>query len=88
MARPIPLLDLVFLGVDRDHTPANVGVVMLFDPPPGRSSRAAAQRIVRAFRAAQPTVPFDCVPVLPALGRPHWRAVSGIDMRYHVHQQR
>jgi WS/DGAT/MGAT family acyltransferase len=88
MARPIPLLDLVFLGVDRAQTPANVGVVMLFDPPPGRSSRAAAQRIVRAFRAAQPTPPFDCVPVLPALGRPHWRALTDIDMRYHVRQQR
>jgi hypothetical protein len=49
---------------------------MLFDPPPGRSGRAAAQRIVRAFRAAQPTPPFDCVPEFPALGRPHWRAVT------------
>lgn len=88
MARPIPLLDLVFLGVDRDQTPANVGVAMLFDPPPGRSGRAAAQRIVRAFRAAQPTPPFDCIPEFPALGRPHWRAVTGIDMRYHVRQQR
>jgi WS/DGAT/MGAT family acyltransferase len=61
---------------------------MLFDPPPGRSSRSAAQRIVSAFRAAQPTPPFDCAPELPALGLPHWRTVKGIDMRYHVRRQR
>jgi len=87
MARPIPLLDLVFLGIDRDETPANVGVLMLLDPPPGRSTRAAVQQVLRAFRAARPTPPFDCVPDLLALGLPHWRAVADVDMRHHVRRE-
>jgi WS/DGAT/MGAT family acyltransferase len=88
MTRPIPLLDLVFLGIDRDETPANVGVLMLFDPPPGHSSRAASQRVVRHFRDARPTAPFDCVPEFPTLGLPQWCPVPAIDMRYHVRQER
>ena len=88
MARPIPLLDLVFLGIDREETPANVGVLMLFDLPPGRSTRSAAQQVVRAYRAARPTPPFDCVPDLLALGLPQWRAVADVDMQYHVRRER
>jgi diacylglycerol O-acyltransferase / wax synthase len=88
MARPIPLLDLVFLGIDRAETPANVGVLMLFDLPPGRSARSAAQQVVRAYRAVRPTPPFDCVPDLLALGLPHWRAVANVDMRHHVRRER
>ena len=87
MARPIQLLDLVFLLIDRAETPANVGALMLFDPPAGRSSRQAAQRIVRAFRAAQPSPPFDCVPEIAALGLPHWRTVPDVDLRYHVRHE-
>ena len=87
MARPMQLLDLVFLLIDRADTPANVGALMLFDPPPARSSRQAAQRIVRAFRAAQPASPFDCVPEFPALGLPRWRTVPKVDLRYHVRHE-
>ena len=88
MTHPIPLLDLVFLGIDRGETPANVGVVMLFDLPPGRSSRSTTQRIAGALRKARPTAPFDCIPDFPAVGRPHWRGLANIDMRYHVRRQR
>jgi WS/DGAT/MGAT family acyltransferase len=88
MARPIPLLDLVFLLLDRAETPANVGVVMLFDPAPGRSCSQGAREIVRAFRAARPTPPFDCVPELPRLGLPHWRTVGDVDMKYHVRHEK
>jgi diacylglycerol O-acyltransferase / wax synthase len=88
MARPIPLLDLLFLGIDREETPANVGALLLFDPPAGRAARPAAQRVVRAFRAAHPTAPFDCVPEMPVLALPHWRTVTRIDMRRHVRHER
>jgi WS/DGAT/MGAT family acyltransferase len=84
MARPMQLLDLVFLLIDRAETPANVGAVMLFDPPPGTSGRQAARRIVRAFRAARPSPPFDTVAEFPALGLPHWRTVPDVDLKYHV----
>lgn len=87
MARPIPLLDLAFLWLDRVETPANVGVLMLFDPPPGRSGRQEARRLLRSLRAASPGAPFDRVPEFPLLGLPHWRAAASIDMSYHVRQE-
>lgn len=84
MTRPILPLDLAFLWIDRPETPANVGVVLLLDPPPGRSARAAAQRLVRAYRAARPTPPFDSVPDLHGLGLPQWRRVDAFEPRRHV----
>ena len=35
MIRPMPLLDLAFLWIDRPETPSNVGVLMLFEPAAG-----------------------------------------------------
>ena len=87
MSRPLSPLDLVFLWLDRPETPANVGVVMLLDPPPGSSARTAARRLTRDFRAARPTAPFDRIPELHSLGLPRWRPVSSFDMRYHVRQE-
>jgi len=84
MIRPMHLLDLAFLWIDRPETPSNVGVLMLFDPPAGKSAAAAAARIVRAYRAARPGHPFDVVPDLSAITVPHWREASRIDMRCHV----
>jgi len=84
MIRPMPLLDLAFLWIDRPETPSNVGVLMLFDPPTGVSAPTAAARIVRAYRAARPGHPFDSVPDLSILGLPQWRPAERIDMRRHV----
>lgn len=84
MTRPIPLLDLASLWLDRPETPANVGVVMLLAPPAGCRSSAVARQIVRAYRAASPAHPFDCVPDLRSLGLPHWRPATRVDLRRHV----
>lgn len=88
MIRPMPLLDLAFLWIDRPETPSNVGVLMLFDPPPGGSAARAAGRIVRAYRAARPAHPFDAVPDLSVLALPHWRPTERIDLRRHVVRER
>jgi diacylglycerol O-acyltransferase len=84
MTRPIPPLDLAFLWIDRPETPANVGAVLVLDPVRGRSVAAAARRIVKAYRAARPTSPFDRVPDLSGMGLPHWRTVDTFDPRRHV----
>jgi WS/DGAT/MGAT family acyltransferase len=88
MTRPMPLLDLAFLWIDRPETPSNVGVLMLFDPPQGGTAAAAAGRIVRSYRAARPGHPFDTVPDLSVLALPHWRPGERIDMRKHVLRER
>jgi WS/DGAT/MGAT family acyltransferase len=84
MIRPMPLLDLAFLWIDRPETPSNVGVLMLFEPAAGGTAAAAASRIVRSYRAARPGHPFDAVPDLSMLPLPHWRPSGRIDMRKHV----
>jgi WS/DGAT/MGAT family acyltransferase len=84
----MPLLDLAFLWLDRPATPSNVGVVLLCDPPPGRTAASAARRIVRAYRAARPGHPFDTVPDLSVLALPHWRTTDRIDMRRHVRHEK
>jgi len=84
MTRPMPLLDLTFLLLDRPESPANVGALLLLDPPAGRRASAAADRIARAYRAAQPTPPFDSVPDLSVRALPRWRPAGRIDLRRHV----
>ena len=88
MTRPMPLLDLAFLWIDRPETPSNVGVLMLFDPPPAGSASAAAARVVRAYRASRPGHPFDVVPDLSMVLLPHWRPAGRVDMRRHVLRER
>jgi len=88
MLRPILPVDLVFLWIDRPETPANVGALLLFDPPAGLGAAAAARQVVRAYRAARPTPPFDCVPDLPTLGLPQWRPTARLDPRRHVRLER
>lgn len=80
----MPLLDLASLLIDRPETPSNVGVVLLLDPPAGRTAGAVAGQIVRAYRAARPGAPFDAVPDLSVRALPHWRPADRIDMRRHV----
>jgi WS/DGAT/MGAT family acyltransferase len=83
----MPLLDLAFLWLDRPATPSNIGVVLLCDPAPGCTAASAASRIVRAYRAARPSYPFDTVPDLSLLTLPHWRPADRIDMRRHVRRE-
>jgi diacylglycerol O-acyltransferase len=84
MLRPIPLPDLAFLWIDRPETPANVGALLLFDPPDGQDPARLARQVIRAYRSRPPTPPFDSVPDLPTLGLPQWRHVARIDLRRHV----
>lgn len=88
MPRPIQPLDLAFLWLDRPDTPANVGALLLFDPPRGRSSASVVRQVVRAYRKSRPSAPFDCIPDLPVLGLPQWRAAARIDPRRHVRLDR
>ena len=80
----MPLLDLAFLLLDRPETPANVGALLLFDPPAGRRASAAASRIARTYRAAAPSPPFDSIPDLSVLALPRWRQAGSIDLSRHV----
>lgn len=84
MLRPIPLVDLAFLWIDRPETPANVGALLLFDPPDGQDPARLAREVVRAYRSRPPTPPFDSFPDLPTLGLPQWRRAEHIDLRRHV----
>jgi WS/DGAT/MGAT family acyltransferase len=84
MARTIPVADAVFLWIDRKEAPANVGVVLLFEPPPGRVAEKTVREVVRAYRSSMPSPPFDAVPEVLPLGIPQWRAAERIDMRRHV----
>jgi len=87
MPRPIPLIDLAFLLIDRTEAPANVGIVLIFDPPRGMGSDRTLREILRAYRATPPTAPFDVVPELPPLGLPHWVRPARVDMKQHVRRE-
>jgi diacylglycerol O-acyltransferase len=84
MHLPIPLLDFVFLWIDRPDTPANVGALLLFEPPGGQDATRAVRQVLKAYRRARPVAPFDRIPDLPALGLPHWRPAGPADPRRHV----
>ena len=73
MSRAIPLTDLLFLWADRGDAPANVGVVLLFEPPAGVSADKAVREVLRAYRAAPPTPPFNLLADAPPLGLAQWR---------------
>jgi diacylglycerol O-acyltransferase / wax synthase len=88
MLRPIPAMDLAFLLADRPRTPANVGALLLFEPPAGRNAAGVAREVLRAYRAARPAPPFDCTPELPPLGLPRWRTAPQVDLRRHVRIER
>jgi len=84
MSRAIPLTDLLFLWADRKEAPANVGVVLLFEPAKGTSADRAVREVLRAYRATPPTAPFNLLADAPPLGLAHWRVPDAIDMRRHV----
>jgi WS/DGAT/MGAT family acyltransferase len=84
MSRTIPLTDLLFLWADRKEAPANVGVVLLFEPARGTSADRAVREVLRTYRATPPTAPFNLLADAPPLGLAHWRVPDAIDMRRHV----
>jgi WS/DGAT/MGAT family acyltransferase len=84
MPRVIPLTDLLFLWADRKEAPANVGVVLMFEPTEGRSADKAVREVLRVYRATAPTAPFNQLADAPPLGLAHWRDPDEIDMRRHV----
>jgi WS/DGAT/MGAT family acyltransferase len=84
MSRAIPLTDLLFLWADRSEAPANVGVVLLFEPPAGTDPQQATREVLRAYRAMPPTAPFNLLADAPPFGLAHWRDADAIDMRRHV----
>jgi len=84
MHRPIPLLELAFLWIDRPHTPSNVGVLMLFEPPQGQGAARTVREALKVYRAARPVAPFDSVPVLPFLGLAHWGPAGHYRAERHV----
>ncbi len=87
MSRPIPVVDLAFLLIDRAEAPANVGIALLFEPPAGTGGDRALREILRKYRAASPTAPFDVVPEVPPLGLPHWVRPAQVDMKRHVRRE-
>jgi diacylglycerol O-acyltransferase len=87
MSRAIPVNDLLFLWADRKEAPANVGVLLLFEPPPGRGADKATREVLRAYRSTLPTPPFDVVPDSQVPGAAHWREPARIDMRHHVRRE-
>lgn len=88
MHRPIPLLDFIFLWIDRPDTPANVGALMLFQPLEGQDATRAVRQALKAYRGARPVAPFDRIPDVPPLGLAHWRPSGRIDPRRHVMHHR
>ena len=84
MHRPIPLLELAFILLDRPQTPSNVGVLMLFEPPHGQDASRAVREVLKVYRAARPVPPFDGVPVFPILGLPHWGPAGSYRPELHV----
>jgi len=84
MSGAIPLTDLLFLWADRKEAPANVGVVLIFEPAEGRSADKAVREVLRAYRATPPTAPFNQLVDAPSLGLAHWQDPGAIDMRRHV----
>lgn len=80
-------MDLAFLLLDRVEAPANVGIALLFDPPPGVGADRVLREIQRKYRATAPTAPFDVVPELPPLGLPQWVEPAAIDMKQHVRRE-
>ncbi len=82
MARKIPLLDVMWLLAESRSNPIHVCGLMLFEKPKGRPGLVG--EIVKAYRQALPTPPFDAVPDLSVTHAPEWRKAPHYDPRYHV----
>jgi len=82
LGKKIPLMDLMWLLAETQSNPIHVCGLMLFEKPKGRPGLVA--EIVRAYRAAQPTPPFDSIPDIGGTHTPRWLPARDYDPRYHV----
>ncbi len=80
--KKIALMDLMWLLAESQSSPIHVCGLMLFEKPKGRSD--IVREIVKAYRKARPTPPFDCIPDLGGTHTPRWREAPHYDPRYHV----
>ena len=70
MAKQIALMDLMMLLAETQSSPMHVCGLMLFEKP--RGQRGLVREIVKAYRDARPTPPFDGVPELSGTHTPRW----------------
>jgi WS/DGAT/MGAT family acyltransferase len=80
--KPIPPLDLLWLVMETQAAPTHVGALLIFDKPKGRPE--IVREIVAAYRAHNPTPPFNYVPELGGALRPRFREADSYDPHYHV----
>ena len=82
MGKPIPPLDLLWFMMETQAAPTHVGALLIFEKPKGRPE--IVREIVAAYRAHEPTPPFNYVPELGGSLRPHFRETDSYDPHYHV----
>lgn len=82
MTKPIPPLDLMWLIMETPASPTHVGALLLFEKPKNRPD--VVREIVAAYRAHEPTPPFNYVPELGGAGLPRFRESTSYDPLYHV----
>ena len=82
LAKKIALMDLMMLLAETQSSPMHVCGLMLFEKP--RGQRGLVREIVKAYRDARPTPPFDGVPELSGTHTPRWLQADHYNPRYHV----
>ena len=82
MEKPIPPLDLLWFVMETQAAPTHVGALLIFEKPKGRPE--IVREIAAAYRAHDPTPPFNYVPELGGSLRPHFREADSYDPHYHV----
>ncbi|MGY6553956.1 MAG: wax ester/triacylglycerol synthase family O-acyltransferase [Wenzhouxiangella sp.] len=82
MGKKIPLMDLLWLLAETQANPIHVCGLMLFEKPAGRDG--IVREIVDAYRQAEPTAPFDCIPDLEVTRAPEWKKADHYNPRYHI----
>ena len=82
MGKKIPLMDLLWLLAETQANPIHVCGLLLFEKPAGRDDMV--RDIVSAYRKAEPTAPFDCIPDLDVTHAPVWKKADHYNPRYHI----
>ena len=82
MSKPIPPLDLMWLVMETPASPTHVGGVLIFQKPTGRPH--LVREIVDAYRACEPTPPFNYIAEVGGASVPRFREAASYDPRYHI----
>lgn len=82
MGKNIALMDLMWLLAETQTNPIHVCGLMLFEKPKGRPEIVG--EIVKAYRAATPTPPFNFIPDLAGAHTPRWQEAPYYNPRYHI----